>query len=57
MDGKTLNSFVDAHADEEARVYTDGSTVYRSRDNNESVAHSTGKYVQHLNGEKVHTNA
>lgn len=55
-DGETLNSFVDENADPEAKVYTDGSSVYRGRENHESVAHSAGEYVRYLEGEKIHTN-
>lgn len=56
MDGETLNSFVDAHADPGAKVYTDGSTAYKGRENHESVAHSAGEYVRYLRDEKIHTN-
>lgn len=36
-----------------ATVYTDGSTAYRSRENDEAVRHSVGEYVRgeiHING-------
>jgi transposase-like protein len=56
VDGETLNGFVDAHATEDAKVYTDGSTVYKGRKNHESVAHSAGEYVRYLEGETIHTN-
>ena len=56
MDGETLNSFVDAHADPGAKVYTDGSTAYKGRENHESVAHGAGEYVRYLQDEKIHTN-
>ncbi len=56
VDGRTLNSFVDAHTDPDAEVYTDGSSVYRDRDNHESVAHSAGEYVRYLEGAAIHTN-
>lgn len=49
----TLNSFVDANASESATVYTDGSSVYRGRDNHGFVRHSVGEYVNgmaHTNG-------
>ena len=53
--GVTYN-FVDAHADPGAKVYTDGSTAYKGRENHESVAHSAGEYVRYLQDEKIHTN-
>lgn len=56
VDGETLNSFVDQHTDPGAEVYTDGSTVYKGRDNHEAVAHSAGEYVRYLEGATVHTN-
>ena len=56
VDGETLNSFVDGHAEDGATVYTDGSTVYRGRENHEAVKHSIGEYVRYLEGETVHTN-
>ena len=56
VDGETLNGFVDAHASGGATVYTDGSTVYKGRENHESVAHSAGEYVKYLEGATVHTN-
>ena len=34
-DGATLNAFVDHHTSEDAKVYTDGSCAYRSRQNHE----------------------
>lgn len=43
VDGETLNGFVDEHTDPDAEVYTDGSTVYKGRENHESVAHSAGE--------------
>lgn len=55
-DGETLNGFVGDHTDEDAKVYTDGSSACRGRENHESVAHSAGEYVRYLEGEKVHTN-
>ena len=56
VDGKTLNGFVDEHADPDADVYTDGSTCYKGRPNHESVSHSTREYVRYLKGAKIHTN-
>ena len=56
VDGLTLNSFVDAHTDPEAEVYTDGSTAYKGRPNHQAVAHSAGEYVRYLEGVTVHTN-
>ena len=56
VDGETLNSFVDGHADPGAEVYTDGSTCYKGRENHQSVAHSAGEYVKYLEGAKIHTN-
>ena len=56
VDGETLNSFVDQHADPEADVYTDGSTCYKGRPNHQAVAHSAGEYVRYLEGATVHTN-
>lgn len=55
-DGETLNSFVDENAEDGAKVYTDGSSVYRGRENHESVAHSAGEYVRYLENETIHTN-
>ncbi|MCY4674714.1 MAG: IS1595 family transposase [Bacteroidetes bacterium] len=52
-DGATLNAFVDHHASEDAKVYTDGSCAYKSRKNHEYVKHSVGGYM--LNGQ-AHTN-
>ena len=51
-DGATLNAFADHHASEGAKVYTDGSCAYRSRQNHEYVKHSVEEYV---NGQ-AHTN-
>lgn len=45
-DKEALNSFVDAHADQEADVYTDGSSAYKGRKNHESVKYSVGEYVR-----------
>ena len=53
VDGDTLNGFVDEKAAPGATVYTDGSSVYRGRENHEAVAHSVGEYVRgmaHTNG-------
>ena len=56
VDGATLNSFVDRHTDPDAEVYTDGSTVYKGRENHESVAHSAKEYVRYLEHATIHTN-
>ena len=56
VDRATLNSFVDAHTDPDAEVYTDGSTAYKGRPNHQAVAHSAGEYVKYLDGVKIHTN-
>ena len=56
VDGATLNSFVDAHTDPDAEVYTDGATCYSGRPNHQAVAHSAGEYVKYLDGVKIHTN-
>ena len=55
-DAETLQGFVDAHAHEDAAVYTDGSSAYKGRPNHESVAHSTGEYVRYMEGLAIHTN-
>lgn len=52
-DAPTLNAFVDANATEGAKIYTDGSSAYRGRENHEFVRHSVGEYVNgmaHTNG-------
>ena len=52
-DQETLTGFVDAVADEEAMVYTDGSSSYQGRKRHEAVKHSVGEYVRgmaHTNG-------
>ena len=52
-DAPTLTEFVDAVADEEAMVYTDGSSSYQGRKRHEAVKHSVGEYVRgmaHTNG-------
>lgn len=56
VDGDTLNDFVDDHTGRDAKVYTDGSTAYKGRENHEAVAHSVGEYVRYLADGKVHTN-
>ena len=48
----TLVGFVDAHAADDAMVYTGGATAYRGRKNHEAVHHSVG---EHERG-KAHTN-
>ena len=52
-DQKTLRTFVNAHADKEVMVYTDGSSAYKGRKLHEAVHHSVGEYVHgmaHTNG-------
>ena len=52
-DRRALQAFVDAHADDEAMVYTDGASAYRGRRNHEAVRHSVGEFVRgmaHTNG-------
>ena len=53
VDGETLTDFVDGNASPEVMVYTDGSTVYKGRENHEAVKHSVGEFVRgmaHTNG-------
>ena len=52
-DGETVTGFVDAHADPDAMVYTDGASSYKGRKHHEAVHHSVGEYVRgmaHTNG-------
>ena len=51
-DGETLRGFVDAHASDGAKLYTDDATAYRgtSREH-ETVKHSAAEYVRYLEGE------
>ena len=52
-DQDTLLGFVDSVADDDAMVYTDGSSAYKGRENHEAVYHSVGEYVRgmaHTNG-------
>ena len=52
-DRRTLQAFVDAHADDGVMVYTDGASAYRGRPNHEAVHHSVGEFVRgmaHTNG-------
>ena len=51
-DTETLNGFVDAVANEEAMVYTDGASAYQGRERHEAVKHSVGEYVRRM----AHTN-
>ncbi len=51
-DGQTLNAFVDDRTAKGAKVYTDGTSTYRSRENHDFVRHSVGEYVRL----QVHTN-
>ena len=56
-DGATLGGFVDEHASDGAKLYTDDSTAYRGTDReHETVKHSAAEYVRYLEGETVHTN-
>ncbi|MXZ70833.1 MAG: IS1595 family transposase [Acidobacteria bacterium] len=50
--GATLRGFVEAHAADGAKVYTDEAAGYQGLENRESVKHSVGEYV---NGQ-AHTN-
>ncbi len=56
-DRKTLQGFVDEHANPNAALYTDDATAYKgSGRHHEAVKHSTAEYVRYLAGETVHTN-
>ena len=56
-DGATLRGFVDAHASDDAKLYTDDATAYRGTGReHETVKHSAAEYVRYLAGEKIHTN-
>ena len=56
-DKPTLQDFVDEHASEDAKLYTDDATAYRGADRpHETVNHSAQEYVRYLEGETVHTN-
>ena len=44
-DRETLQGFVDEVTDDDAEVYTDGSSAYRGRENHEAVHHTAGEYV------------
>jgi len=52
VEREQVNAFVDEHSAEDADVYTDGSTMYKSRKNHESVSHDVGEFVRG----QVHTN-
>lgn len=52
-DKETLQGFVQEHAKDGAKVYTDDTSAYKSLDNHESVKHSVGEFVRgmaHTNG-------
>ena len=52
-DQETVTGFVDAVADADAMVYTDGASTLKGRQRHESVKHSVGEYVRgmaHTNG-------
>ena len=53
-DGNTdqMRDFVDRHAAEDAKVYTDGSNIYRGVRDHQSVSHSVGEFVRG----QIHTN-
>lgn len=54
---RTLQGFVDDHADPDAKMYTDDATPYRGAARpHETVNHSAQEYVRYLEGETVHTN-
>lgn len=56
-DGPTLRGFVDRHASEDAKLYTDDASAYAaSGREHETVRHSAAEYVRYLAGETVHTN-
>jgi len=56
-DGETLRGFVDAHASEDAKLYTDDASAYSGTDReHETVRHTAREYVRYLEGEKIHTN-
>ena len=56
-DGETLRGFVDAHASDDAKLYTDDASAYRgSGREHETVRHSAREYVRYLADETVHTN-
>ena len=56
-DKPTLQGFVDEHASEGAKMYTDDASAYGgSGREHETVKHSAKEYVRYLEGEKIHTN-
>ncbi len=56
-DKATLGGFVDEHASDGAKLYTDDATAYRgTARKHETVKHSVAEYVRYLEGETVHTN-
>ena len=53
VDGPTLTGFVEAHAAQEAIVYTDEATAYTTLANRHAVTHGVGEWVRdqiHING-------
>ena len=56
-DGATLRGFVDEHAGDGAKLYTDDASAYGGTGReHETVKHSAREYVRYLAGEKIHTN-
>ena len=56
-DKPTLQGFVDEHASDNAKLYTDDATAYRGTGReHDTVKHSAKEYVRYLAGEKIHTN-
>ena len=45
-DGATLRGFVEDHAADGAKVYTDEASAYNGLENHEAVRHSVGEYVR-----------
>lgn len=57
VDGPTLRGFVDRHASDDAKLYTDDASAYGGTGReHETVKHSAREYVRYLAGETVHTN-
>ena len=56
-DGATLRGFVDEHASDGAKLYTDDTSSYgETGRERETVKHSAQEYVRYLEGEAIHTN-
>ena len=56
-DKPTLQGFVDEHASDSAKLYTDDASAYAGTGReHETVKHSAKEYVRYLEGETVHTN-